>query len=162
AAIDKALNDKSYLVLTSAFKTIYDKDVKRGFEIASHLETSDAGDVLMAVANFYAAQGKAESADFFNHALGKMKGFDKFSFIGAYSKYVKKSEGVTLDNGISKLSDMAEHESSWFMRYAAMNGLEDLKDELSSRISSVNSKLDDLKKANSTSQDVASLENDLQ
>jgi aminopeptidase N len=154
AVIENALKEQSNLVATSAFKATYEKDKKKGLEIAKQFEASANGDLLNAVGTFYKEEGNPEYNAFFLSAIDKTKSFAKYSLIETYGRYLKKQEGKELTDGISKLTALAATASSWFMRYAGMNALEGLEGELKSRMNKATDKVEELKKTNAFQKDI--------
>src|SRR5204862_5368480 len=116
AIIENALKEKSNLVETGAFKAIAENDKKKAALIAKEFEKSANGDLLNAVGSFYKDEGNPEYNSFFIGALDKAKSFSRYNLIDTYGRYLKKQDGKELADGIAKLSEIAGHASSWFMR----------------------------------------------
>ncbi len=133
---ENALNDSSYLVMTSAFKIICDKDEKRGMELAKKLEHDDDDQVKTAVAILYAQTGKEENNTFLLSTLKKVNGYERYSLISSYTKFLLKMEDAKIiQSGTEGLANVSRTAASRWMRNAATNALKDVSAELSSRIS---------------------------
>jgi aminopeptidase N len=152
-ALENALKEKSNLVVTASFKAIYDKDKKRGAEVAKQFESSTNSDILNAVGTFYKDEGNPEYNDFFIGALSRIKGFGKYNLVDTYGKYLKKQDGKELDLGIGNLEDIAKS-SSWYMRYGAITALIGVEGELKTRMSKATDKVEELRKNNASQKDI--------
>ena len=141
-----ALNDSSYLVMTSAFKIICDHDENKGIELAKKLEQENDPNIISAVATFYAQKGKEESNTYLISALGRTKGFDRYQLISEYSKFLIRQENPkVMQPGIEKLADLGRNASSRFIRQAAVNVLGDINKELENRVSKTGKQIDEMK-----------------
>ncbi len=160
---ENGLNDSSYLVLTTAFKIICDKDSVKGYALAKSLEQQNDLNISTSVAAFYAQMGKEENNDFLLSMLGKAKGFDKYTLISSYSKYLSKIENPeAIQAGINKLADIGRKASSRFNRSAAVKALGEINTEFTNRISKTQKQIDEMKSANASQSDVSIEESKLE
>ncbi|MCX6290676.1 MAG: M1 family metallopeptidase [Bacteroidetes bacterium] len=152
---ENALNDSSYAVMTGAFKIICEKDKNKGMELAKKLEQQKDRDVMFAVASFYAQEGKEENNAFLVSALAGIKGYERYSLISSYSKYLVKTEDEKiLQEGIDKLADIGRHAGSRYTRGAAVSALNDLANGFENRIEKSRKKIEELKSAQASSNQV--------
>ncbi len=154
-AYENALNDSSYLVMTSAFKIICGKDEAKGFAISKKLEQENDPNVASALATFYADQGKEENNGFLIHALTKTTGYEKYALIDSYTKFLLKIEDVkVLKEGTDKLADIGRKASSRYIRQEAVNSLGDIVAEFQNRVSKAQKHIDEIKTSNAAITDV--------
>ncbi len=148
---ENALNDSSYLVMTTAFTIICDKDEAKGYSLAKELEQKNDINISVAVAIFYAEKGKEENNDFLIATLRKAKGYDRYTLISAYTKYLQKIEDEkAIQSGVDVLADFGRKGSSRFLRSAAVTGLEDLVKKSNEKISKSQKEIDEMKAANAS------------
>lgn len=158
-----AINDSSYLVLTTAFKIICDKDEAKGFELAKKLEPENNATVANALANFYAQKAKPENNAYLISALSKAKGYGRYSLISSYTKYIVKIEDLNdVQEGINALAEIGRKASSRYSRQAAVNSLGDIVTELDNRISKSTKRIDELKTLNSSAGDLSKEESNIE
>jgi len=143
---ENALNDSSYLVMTTAFKIICDKDVAKGLMLAKQLEGQNDINISTAVATFYAQQGNVENNDFLIATLAKAKGFDKYTLISTYEKYLAKIEdSKAIQAGIAQLVDLGRKGTSRFTRSASVKALGDLTIEFNDRIAKAQKQIEEMR-----------------
>jgi len=148
-AVENGLKDSSYVVRTNAFKIIGENDKDKADKVAKQFAASSSGDLLNAVANFYKDQGREEDNDFFLKAIDKTKGFDRYSLIDTYGRYLRKVNLATMQEGIQKIETIAP-KATGFRKKTVLNTLEDLQNELSSRASTEKARAEELERNHAT------------
>jgi aminopeptidase N len=148
---ENALNDSSYLVMTTSFKIICDQDEARGFDLAKTLEQKNDINISVPVAIFYAEKGKEENNDFMVTTLRKAKGYDRYTLISSYSKFLSRIENPqAIQAGTDALAVIGRKASSRFARSAAVDALESLVQILNDRILKSQKEIGELKTSNAS------------
>jgi hypothetical protein len=142
AVVEARLYEKSNVVKTSAFRIIADTDKSKAATIAQQLENSKSGSVLNAEAGFYKVQGDAQYNEFFISALDRTKGFDRYTMIDTYGRYLRNAPLAEMEKGVEKLVSMAAGVTGWG-KNTMINTLEGLESELTTKINETTDKIDE-------------------
>ena len=131
--IEKSFYDDSYQVSATALELYTDYDMERALEQAAKWENEKSDDVKMAVAEVYTESGDPQYLSYFNTLFSDLPTFKKYSLLKRYSTYLSKQDAATMLSGLDNLTDAAQNEKAWWMRYEAMSGLESLDKKLAER-----------------------------
>lgn len=144
-AIENGVNDISYNVQAASFKLIAESDKEKAISLAKKMEQSNGGDVLNAIGNFYKEEARESSNEFFIGGLTRLRGYTRASFADVYGKYLKKVKPETWNAGVAKLAEVGGY-SSGYSRKMIITVLEDLSNNLATKITESNTKADELQK----------------
>ena len=106
---------------------------------------SNGSEVLNAIGNFYREDAKDEINDFYLEALGRLRGYPRGSLADIYGRYLKKVSPKVWKKGVVRLEELASY-TSGYGRSMIVNTLEDLSNDLSTKISDAKAKGEELKK----------------
>ena len=112
-----AMTDLSYDVDVEALNLLSDKDQKQAFELAKVLQKDSAGALITGVANIYAEHGDDEQNQFFLKMYSKVTGFERYTFIAAYGKFLLRCKDETIDSGIKLLKMLLVMEAPCGLNY---------------------------------------------
>jgi aminopeptidase N len=149
-----AVTDLSYDVDVEALNLLSDKDQKQAFELAKILEKDSAGSLITGVANIYAEHGNEEQNPFFLKMYSKVTGFERYTFIAAYGKFLLRCNDATIESGLKLLEDVARHGSPWWIKLSAIQALSNIEDKYQENQTKEQAKLDDMGKSSSSKSDV--------
>jgi aminopeptidase N len=153
-AVENGIRDISYNVQASAFKIISETDKEKAAVISVQLEQSNGGDVLNALATYYKEEARDDKNDFFLSALGRLRSYSRGSFADLYARYLKKVSPKVWEQGVDKLVQVAGY-SSGYSRKMIVAALQDLSNDLTSKIADASKKADEMKKDGSGQNEVA-------
>lgn len=127
AVYEKALNDQSYDVLSSALQGIAKINPRKGIELAKNLEKEKNTDVKFAIAEIYAAHGGAAEHNFFLHTYSTISGFQKYTFLSIYNDYLKNQDDAEVEKGVAIFEDVARNGSPWWLKFSGYTMLSGLQ-----------------------------------
>jgi aminopeptidase N len=122
-AYKAALNDQSYQVIGSAIAAIYSADEKEAIQLAKPLESEKNQTIINTIASIYAKSKDSEHHDFYLKAFEEISGFNKFSFVENYGKYLSGQSDEIVNLGLPLLKDVTLDSQAWWMRMAGIRAL---------------------------------------
>jgi aminopeptidase N len=122
------LNDKSFLVQSTALNLIYKNDPDLGFELAKKFEKDTNINIVSEVGEIFARAGTDAESEYFATNFERIGGFDKYEFIDLYGKYLLGKNDATINKGVALLGREARENTIWFIRLNAVNKLNQLSD----------------------------------
>jgi aminopeptidase N len=122
----QAVNDRSYSVAGSSLSALAKKDEKEAMKIAKQFESEKSTDMLMAVAQIYAAHGNDQNQPFFATLSQKLTGWENVSFANNYTEFLKRCSDDTINAGIKILEKIARNEDNRWVRHFGQKGIQDL------------------------------------
>jgi len=126
----EALKDSSYAVVASALTALGDVDGEKSLRAAKKLESEKSNKVISAIAQVYGSAGDEKETGFFTKNLETSSSGLRYQLCTPYADFLKRMDGKTLDKGINQLSDIAQNDKTWWVRYAAAKGIKRLKEGL--------------------------------
>ncbi|MFN5324096.1 MAG: M1 family metallopeptidase [Bacteroidota bacterium] len=123
---NKSVNDKSYRVMQSAIGYILDSDKERGLGMVKEMETTTNPNLQAMVSTFYVKHGGDGQFGFMTSNLDNAKGFDAYSAVQAYGKFLMRCGPKNAMDGIISISKQAFSHPQWFVRLAAAQALAEL------------------------------------
>jgi aminopeptidase N len=124
----EALNDTSYAVVSSALDSYLLSKPGDAAEIASRFENVPNGDIVTAVANFYANTTDTSRYTWFINKMNTMKSQDLYNFLQVFGKYLIRSGSDTQRQAVPMLEVMARTSPAYFVRFGAYQVLGLLQD----------------------------------
>ena len=119
ALADKSINDKSYKVMQTAMNYILGNDKQRGLVMVKGMEKDPNSSIQGMVSGFYVKHGGDDQFDFMTNHLESAQGFEAYSAVQSYGKFLMKCMPSNVEIGIGKVSKLAYTHSQWFVRLAA-------------------------------------------
>lgn len=108
-----ALMDKSYAVLIAGLKGISSSNPILAMEKANSLQNEKSLEVFTAVSNVYIKEGSDANNTYFVNAKDFMMGFDYFTYIRQYGKFLKRcTEPKSFEEASRAFSYIAKYGSS--------------------------------------------------
>jgi len=138
-----------------------DGSIDRTYKIAKKFETEKSMDMLLAVAQIYAAHGTDENNPFFVTLSQKMSGWDNVSFATTYTEFLKKCSDDTINAGIKFLEKIARTEDNRWVRYFGQKGIKDLAQMYADREQKITDQISMLKAKQNHSPELKTLEQQL-
>jgi aminopeptidase N len=148
-----AVTDLSYDVDVEALNLLSDKDQKQAFELAKILQKDSSGALITGIASIYAEHGTEEQNPFFLKMYSKVTGFERYTFIASYGKFLLRCDDATIDAGMKLLEDVARHGSPWWIKLSAIQALSNISDKYQERETSEKDKLSELTKSSASKMD---------
>lgn len=124
----EALNDTSYAVVSSALDSYLLSKPGDANEIAARFENVPNGDIVTAVANYYANSTDTSRYTWFINKMSTMKSQDLYNFLQVFGKYLIRSGADTQRQAIPMLEVMARTSPAYFVRFGAYQVLGLLQD----------------------------------
>ena len=84
----------------------------------------------------------------------KVTGFERYTFIAAYGKFLLRCNDATIESGLKLLEDVARHGSPWWIKLSAIQALSNIEDKYQENQTKEQAKLDDMGKSSSSKSDV--------
>jgi aminopeptidase N len=121
-----ALADSSYQVLAEALAAIAVFSDKEALEAAKALEKEKKPAIINAIAAIYARSGNDTHNQFFLHSFENLSGYNQYSFINLYGKFLKGKSDETINESLSLLENIAISSPAWWVRLSAIQALSEL------------------------------------
>lgn len=134
--VEKALQDSSYEVTAAAFGILADKDVPAAEKAVPELLKDSAGAVLAALAEYFEKDTTDDRTGFYGRAIRKSKGWDRYSILKSYGKYLKNRPDSILETAIGQLITYCEYTPQRFAKSAAIAELRGINRTLEERMNS--------------------------
>lgn len=119
----EALNDSSYLVVSSALESYLIGKPDDALDIANRFENAPNSEIVTAVANYYAGLAKPERYDWFIEKMAGMKPADTYNFLQVFGKYLIKSNSDIQRKALPMLETTARNNPAYFVRFGAFQVL---------------------------------------
>jgi aminopeptidase N len=121
----KALNDSSYSVIGEAIGALAVTNEKKAFEAAKGLESEKNSSILTSIAALYAKSGDDSHNSFFLNAAPNVGGYNKYTFISIYGRFLKNKTPETVLASLPVITDVAENSAAWWIRLSGIQVLAD-------------------------------------
>ena len=115
----EALNDSSFMVVTSALDAYLISKPDDAAEVTAKFETSPNNDIITAVANYYAGLAQPERYDWFLAKMERMKSAEYYNFLQVFGKYLIKSNQDIQRRALPLLETTARSHNAYFVRFGA-------------------------------------------
>ncbi|WP_345242953.1 M1 family metallopeptidase [Nibrella saemangeumensis] len=124
----EAINDSSYSVVSAALDAYLMNKPGDAAQIVSRFEQVPNGDIITAVANYYAGTPDEKRYDWFVEKLKTLKPQDQYNFLQVFGKYLIKSSPDIQRRAIPLLESTARNDAAHFVRFGAYQVLGLLQD----------------------------------
>jgi aminopeptidase N len=115
----EALNDSSYAVVSVALDAYLIGKPGDAADIAARFEQVPNGDIITAVANFYANTPDPVRFEWFLEKMRSLSAQDQYNFLQVFGKYLIKSDGEVQRRAVPILETTARNEPAYFVRFGA-------------------------------------------
>jgi aminopeptidase N len=133
---DIAQNDLSYQVIGEALSSTNAIDSKEGIEMARKLASEAKGSLLLNIAIILADKGAESDSDFFKNGFAKVSDNNaKYTFTALIGRYLSNQDLELQSKMLPMLEGIARNESAWYIRLAAIQGLNEISLKIQNRIS---------------------------
>lgn len=124
--LQHALADSSYLVISTALQSIMNLDSVKAYQAAAALEGDSSEEIVKALASVYARMGGPEKNTFLLNQVNKSD--ISYNTVISYGQYIARfvDHPQLIDASLPSLYRIAQHDSRWYVRFAAINALENL------------------------------------
>jgi hypothetical protein len=122
----QALKDSSYLVISSALEALSGIDSIKAYQAAEVLERDSSDEIIDALARVYGKMGGKEKNQFF---LRQLRRSDvSYYTVVSYGAFVSRmvDQPSLVEDALTALYDLAQKDNRWYVRFAAMNSLENI------------------------------------
>lgn len=128
--LDAGLRDQSYSVQAAALKTLSLVSTQDALESAQKLEKDSKGNLVLAISRLYINEKSPRALEYTgSQIISTGGGFSKFGLVNQFAEYCKSLEdGPEKDKAIDYLMRFCESSNSWFMKFAALNTLNEFLD----------------------------------
>lgn len=150
---EKGLADESLQVIAASLKGYAKHNGEGGLAKAKSYENSESAKVQLAVADIYANYGTPAEKDFFKSNYNEMSGFNKFTFLSHYFKYLTNQEDELTAEGIPVFCEVIESDGLWYERLAGYQLLNGLQGHFEKRANQIDNELASLEKEGNLSDD---------
>lgn len=136
-----ALNDSSYTVAAAAITVLGRSAAVNPRQQIAALENTSNGNVLTALATYYARIGGLEQYNWFLRRLPDVSETDLYEYLQAMGTVMTRIPAVERDQGVKTLESLARTHSKYFVRLGAFRGL----NQLASKMPQLKPMLQDIK-----------------
>lgn len=151
---DKSINDKSYRVMQTAMNYILSSEKQRGLAMVRKMEQDPNSNIQGMISGFYVKHGGDEQFDFMSNYLESAQGFDAYSAVQSYGKFLMKCMPSNVEIGLGKVSKLAYSHPQWFVRLAASQVLAEIANSYGKTIPTTSSEYSNYEKIKKRSQDI--------
>jgi aminopeptidase N len=162
AIYKKSLADPSYLVEGTALEAMAKHHPDSALQLAQAHENEKNHSIILSISEIYASYGNEAQQPFFETALEKFKGPEKYPLVKSYSRYLLRGKDEAIDKGILILYDIAKNAHQWWLRAAALDGLIDLQKMYQIREKEMQDKLNEFIKQSKNPSEIISLKTGLE
>lgn len=139
---NNGLNDSSYAVVATALYALYDSHKEEGLAAAARMEESDNIDIIATIAEIYAGETAPKYQTFYESAMRRTSGFDRYSVLSGYANFIKEQPLTYQGKSIETFKNSALIENAWWMRIVATNALLDMNHSVNANINKLTKKAD--------------------
>ncbi len=126
---EKAIQDSSYLVTSTALQRVAAQDPAKGLKHSVRLEQANSPRLLTAIAGIYKEHGSSKHLSFFQEAAPRVNALEhRIGFISLYGKFLKDKDTTTIQQGIGLLEELAVNEETWYVKGTAIRAIQDIRD----------------------------------
>ncbi|OIN58606.1 M1 family metallopeptidase [Arsenicibacter rosenii] len=118
-----ALADSSCLVASVALENYLEQQPADAAKVAARFEQSANGEILTAVAEYYATKADPARYDWYVSNLKQLKPQEAYNFIQVFGKYLLRSSVDLQRKALPLLENVARFEKPWFVRFGAYQAL---------------------------------------
>lgn len=122
-----ALRDSSYSVISNALTGMLEIDSSAALSEAKNLMNETNATVAGAVMYVLADSRDSTLHDYFTSRIDKASSADKFSSVMTYGRYLATLSFSNAGYHLDKLYNIAAEDKEWFVRYAAISALYDVR-----------------------------------
>ncbi len=159
--LEKTFKDSSYSVLGATINAYATLNGKDALKRTKEYEKEESSSVQLAVASVYADYGDETNHDFFTENVESFNGFNQYSFLSSYFKFLMNQKDAITAKGIPVFENVIESDGIWFARLAGFQLLAGLQSHFDKRVNEINNDIASLEKeGGDISMKVAQLEKD--
>jgi glutamyl-tRNA reductase len=155
---DKAASDSSYEVMGEAIKNYMNAAKKNSFQWLRQFENEKNGRIINIIAGIYSEKGTDENKDYFINALKNAGGLEKYELVSHYSKFLKRCNAITMEEGAGVLEEIARNGTVWWVRMSGTQALADLMKTCDERSASIKKEIADATAAAKSRTEIQALE----
>ncbi len=145
STIINGVSEESYYVISSALQSLSKVSFEDAMKFAKNLEDDKNVDIKGAVCDIYAEHGDAAQNEYFIKTEKELESFNKYGFMLAYSKYLKKQDNKTVSEALPTIENVAINDKTWWVRMSGIEIISDLEIMYNNRIHIAEKELKDLK-----------------
>lgn len=124
---NRAINDSSYTVMSTALSMIYNNDKKTGLELARKYKTETNFNIEGSVMAILGESGDAIDNDYFMAKFKESTGFEDYFVMINYEPFLQRmTDSYVINQGIDALAEIANDEANFWMSFTAVNILNGL------------------------------------
>lgn len=139
---NNGLNDSSYVVVASSLYALYESNKEEGLAAAGRIDQSENIDIISAVSEIYAGEMDPKYQTFYESAITRTSGFDRYSVLTGYSEFIKEQNVTYKGKSVETFKQSALIENAWWMRIIATNAILDMNTSVKDAINKLNKKID--------------------
>ena len=141
----QVLKDSSYRVISEALKSIKKVDPQRGLELAKGMEEIENVLINITIASIYAEIGKATEHEYFKTTIKELNGFNKYSFMQQYLKFILQQNDEEIESSIPICVDVVNNSYSWYVKLSGYQMIIRIKDFYNEKAQEVTKEIDKLR-----------------
>jgi aminopeptidase N len=150
---EKGLEDESLKVVAASLKGYAKHNGEKGLAKAKTYESQESAKVQLAVADIYANYGTPAEKEFFTKNFTEMSGFNKFTFLSHYFKYLTNQNEELAAEGIPVFVEVIESDGLWYERLAGYQLLNGLQAHFDKRANQIDNQMASMEKEGGLSTD---------
>ena len=141
----KALKDSSYRVVGEALKAIKEMNPQKALDLAKEMEDIENVLINITIASIYGEIGSSTEHEFFIKTIKELNGFNKYSFMQQYLKYILKQDDEELEKATAVLVDVVNNSYSWYVKLSGYQMIIRLQDLYSQKAQELIKQIDILR-----------------
>lgn len=142
ALLQKATNDPSYRVVSSALNALYEKNAKAGLEAAKKLENEESTSITLTLAEIYAEDGSEDHLAFFQESLKTISGFNIYPLSMSFGNYLEKQDRELIVKALPQLTQIAKGSGVWWTRMGAVNSIVKIKNKYTDQLNALDKQIE--------------------
>lgn len=150
---EKGLEDESLNVVAASLKGYAKHNGEKGLAMAKTYESEESAKVQLAVADVYANYGTEAENEFFTKNFSQVSGFNRFTFLSHYFKYLTNQNEDIAASGIPVFVEVIESDGIWYERLAGYQLLNGLQGHFDKRANQIDNEMASLEKGGNLSDD---------
>ncbi len=121
-----AVNDSSYVVMTTAVEFILEDNLKEGLALLKTMEKEENENIMELVSGCYKSYGSDEQYTYMTNAMVEAKGYSKYAAVQNYGKFLLRCNPSNANNGIDQIATIGGNYPQWVVRLSAVQTLSEI------------------------------------
>ena len=121
-----AVQDSSYLVMTTAVLHILEVDLNEGLALVKSMENDDNENIMELVSGCYKLYGGDDQFEYMTSVMMETKGYSKYTAVQNYGKFLLRCSPANATKGVDQIANVGGNYPQWVVRLSAVQSLSEI------------------------------------